>query len=81
MRRPLCRGLLFHQEAVAVRSRYQGGAYAPRRIMRSWSAKGVPRQASAAAVAPSEPTRTAQCVARMSLLAVSLGIGRRVPTW
>ena len=31
--------------------------------------------------APSEATRTTECVAVMSLLAVSRGIGRRVPTW
>ena len=31
MRKPLCRsrGALFQQEAVAIRSRYQGGSYAP----------------------------------------------------
>ena len=36
---------------------------------------GVPRRASAAAVASSEATRTTLCVATMSLLAVSGGIG------
>ena len=53
----------------------------PRRIMRSSPAKGVPQRASAAAVASSDATRTTECVATMSLLAVSGGIGRRVPTW
>lgn len=53
----------------------------PRRIMRSSLVNGVPQRASAAAVASSDATCTTQCVAVMSLLAVSSGIGRRVPTW
>jgi hypothetical protein len=53
----------------------------PCRTMRSRPASGVPHRARAAAVVSSEATRTTQWVATMSLLAMSCGIGRRVPTW
>ncbi len=39
--------------------------------------QGRAQRASAAAVASSDATRTTECVAAMSLLAVSSGIGRR----
>ena len=57
--------------------------------MRSSPAKGVPRRASAAAVAPNQATRTTLCVGTMSLLAVSCGISlafahvvaQQFPSW
>ena len=58
---------LFHQEAMPIRSRYQGGAYTPCRIMRLSPVKGAPRRASAAAVGPSEATCTTECVLAASL--------------
>ena len=53
----------------------------PCSTMTASPASGVPRRSSAAAVASSEATRTAQWVAAMSLLTVLGGIGRRDPTW
>ena len=52
MRRPLCRsrGPLFHQETVAIRSRYQGGSYAP---MRNHEVRAGPRPSRPVPAGPS----------------------------
>jgi hypothetical protein len=55
------RGPLFYQEAMPIRSRYQGGAYSPCSIMRSSPVRGVPWRASAAARAPQWSRPPARC--------------------